>query len=161
MLRGVEGLQPEAHPKDRLGREFSLLDLVMIVVASTVGAGIFLTPGQVADLLPSPTWIMLAWGTGALLSMAGAIANAELGAMFPRAGGNYVFLREAFHPAAGFLVGWLTFFAIYAGTVAALASALAEGVGLRLGWSENTVLAAGVLVMRQPLGNRMWKPMSG
>ncbi|MAI79365.1 MAG: hypothetical protein CL917_10525 [Deltaproteobacteria bacterium] len=134
----------EAHPKDRLGRQLSLFDLVMIVVASTVGAGIFLTPGQVAQLLPSPAWIMAAWVTGAVLSFAGAITNAELGAMFPRAGGNYVYLREAFHPLAGFLVGWLTFFAIYAGTVAALASALAEGVGVRLGWSEGMVLLAGV-----------------
>ncbi|MFP6641249.1 MAG: amino acid permease [Myxococcota bacterium] len=155
MLGCVTRLQPEEHPGDRLGRELSLLDLVMIVVASTIGAGIFLTPGQVAALLPSPTWIMLAWGAGALLSLAGAIANAELGAMFPRAGGNYVFLSEAFHPAAGFLVGWLTFFAIYAGTVAALASALAEGVGLRLGWSEQVVGMAGVAVILAVSGINM------
>ena len=127
-----------------MGRDLSLFDLVMIIVASTVGAGIFFTPGQVAELLPSPSRIMAAWVAGALISLAGAVANAELGAMFPRAGGDYVYLREAFHPAAGFLVGWLTFFAIYAGTVAALAAALAEGVGARLGWGEGSVLFAGV-----------------
>ncbi|MAI27466.1 MAG: hypothetical protein CMN75_15670 [Spirochaeta sp.] len=140
----MSGSEPEAHPKDRLGRELSLFDLVMIIIASTVGAGIFFTPGQVAELLPSPSWIMLAWLAGAAISLAGAVANAELGAMFPRAGGDYVYLKEAFHPLAGFLVGWLTFFAIYAGTVAALASALAEGVGARLGWGESGVLLAGV-----------------
>jgi APA family basic amino acid/polyamine antiporter len=64
---------------------------------------------------------------GGLLSLAGALANAELGAMYPRAGGDYVYLREAFHPLAGFLVGWLTFFAIYAGTVATLAAGFAAG----------------------------------
>jgi APA family basic amino acid/polyamine antiporter len=113
----------------------------MLVVASVIGAGIFFTPGQVAQLLPSAGWIMAAWGTGALLSLAGALANAELGAMYPRAGGDYVYLREAFHPLAGFLVGWLSFFAIYAGTIAALASAFAEGIGERVGWGEGSVLA--------------------
>jgi len=132
------------HPRDGLPRELSLLDASMLVVASVIGAGIFFTPGQVAELLPSPGWIMAAWAVGALLSLAGALANAELGAMYPRAGGDYVYLREAFHPAAGFLVGWLSFFAVYAGTVAALAAAFAEGVGERLGWGENTVLVAGV-----------------
>ncbi len=118
----------------------------MLVVASVIGAGIFFTPGQVAQLLPSPGWIMAAWLAGALLSLAGALANAELGAMYPRAGGDYVYLREAFHPAAGFLVGWLSFFAIYAGTVAALASAFAQGVGEKLGWGEGAVLGAAVAV---------------
>ena len=77
-----------------------------IVVASVIGAGIFFTPGRVAELLPHPGWIFAAWLVGGLLSLAGALANAELGAMFPRAGGDYVYLREAFHPLAGFLVGW-------------------------------------------------------
>jgi len=140
MLRRVIETSGSAHPRDRLVRELSLLDAAMLVVASVIGAGIFLTPGQVAQLLPSPGWIMAAWATGAVLSLAGALANAELGAMYPRAGGDYVYLREAFHPVAGFLVGWLSFFAIYAGTIAALASALAEGVGERLGWGEGGIL---------------------
>ncbi len=144
MLGAVEDLESRAHPRDRLVRELSLVDAVMLVVASVIGAGIFFTPGQVAELLPAPGWIMLAWLVGAALSLAGALANAELGAMFPRAGGDYVYLREAFHPIAGFLVGWLTFFAIYAGTIAALASVLAEGVGARLGWTEPGVLALAV-----------------
>ena len=73
-------------------------------------------------MLPNPYWIFAAWVFGALLSLAGALANAELGAMYPRAGGDYVYLREGVHPLAGFLVGWLSFNAIYAGTVAALAA---------------------------------------
>lgn len=148
MLAVVTENPGSAHPRDHLVRELSLLDASMLVVASVIGAGIFFTPGQVAELLPAPGWIMAAWTTGAILSLAGALANAELGAMFPRAGGDYVYLREAFHPVAGFLVGWLSFFAIYAGTVAALASALAEGLGERLGWGNGAILgcALGVTV---------------
>jgi APA family basic amino acid/polyamine antiporter len=93
-----------------------------------IGSGIFLTPGAIAGHLPHPGAILLAWLVGGLLSLAGALANAELGAMFPRAGGDYVYLREAFHPAAGFLVGWLSFFVIYAGTIATLAAGFAAGL---------------------------------
>jgi APA family basic amino acid/polyamine antiporter len=132
----MQDLSPAEHPRDRLRRELSLTDTTFLVVASVIGAGIFLTPGRVAELLPSPGWIFAAWGVGALLSLAGALANGELGAMFPRAGGDYVYLREGVHPIAGFLVGWLSFFAIYAGTIAALAVALGEGIGERLGLGE-------------------------
>lgn len=111
----------EAVPSDQ-PRVITLRDAVMLVVSSVIGVGIFLTPGGVANLLPSPWWFCLAWVTGGVLSLAGALANAELGAMFPRAGGNYVYLRAAYHPMAGFLVGWLQFFAIFAGTVATLAT---------------------------------------
>jgi APA family basic amino acid/polyamine antiporter len=100
----------------------------MLVVSSVIGVGIFLTPGSIADALPAPGWILAAWLVGGLLSLAGALANAELGAMFPHAGGDYVYLREAYHPVAGFLVGWLSFFVIYAGTVATLAVGFAEGL---------------------------------
>lgn len=122
-----------AHPLDRLPRVLSLWDAAMLIVASVVGSGIFFTPGQVAGLLPSAGWILIAWLVGAGLSLAGAFANAELGAMFPRAGGDYVFLREGIHPAAGFLVGWVSFFAIYAGTIAALAVVFAEAMAPALG----------------------------
>jgi len=137
-----------AHPRDRLKRELSLVDATMLVVASVIGGGIFFTPGEVATLLPAPGWIMIAWATGALLSLAGALANAELGAMYPRAGGDYVYLSEAIHPVAGFLVGWLSFIAIYSGTIAALAAILAEAVVTRVGASPGwTVpIAVGVTV---------------
>lgn len=132
-------------PRDRLSRELSLTDATLLIVASVVGAGIFFTPGPVAALLPDPRWIFAAWTFGALLSLAGALANAELGAMFPHAGGDYVYLREAFHPAAGFLVGWLSFFAIYAGTIAALAAAFGEGLAVQLGGGDG--LALGIAIV--------------
>ncbi len=119
----------DRHPRDRLLRALTLSDALFLVVASVIGSGIFLTPGRIAELLPHPLWFLAAWVVGGLLSLAGALANAELGAMFPHAGGDYVYLREAFHPVAGFLVGWLTFFVIFAGTIAALAAGFAAGVG--------------------------------
>lgn len=137
---------PTRHPRDRLARELSLTDATFLVVASVIGSGIFLTPGSIASALPHPELVFAAWIAGGLLSLAGALANAELGAMYPHAGGNYVYLREAFHPAAGFLVGWLTFFVIYAGTIATLAAGFAEGVGgfVALGDGAKLALAIGM-----------------
>jgi APA family basic amino acid/polyamine antiporter len=125
-----------AHPLDRLRRDLRLSDAVLLVVASVIGSGIFFTPGRVADLLPHPGWILAAWLAGGVLSLAGALANAALGAMFPRAGGDYVYLREGVHPAAGFMVGWLTFAVIFTGTIAAVAAALAEAIAGPLGLGE-------------------------
>jgi APA family basic amino acid/polyamine antiporter len=120
---------PERHPRDQLKVELGLWDATLLVVSGVIGSGIFLTPGAIAASLPHPGAVLLAWLVGGLLSLAGALANAELGAMFPRAGGDYVYLREAFHPAAGFLIGWLSFFVIYAGTIATLAAGFAAGLG--------------------------------
>lgn len=102
----------------------------MLVVSSVIGVGIFFTPGTVAARLPDPSLFLLAWAVGGLLSLAGALANAELGTMYPRAGGDYVYLRYAIHPLAGFLVGWLSFFAIYTGTLATLAVGFADGLAV-------------------------------
>jgi APA family basic amino acid/polyamine antiporter len=136
-----------AHPRDRLPRVLSLWDASMLIVASVVGSGIFFTPSQVAALLPSAGLIILAWVVGALLSLAGAFANAELGAMFPRAGGDYVYLREGIHPLAGFLVGWVSFFAIYAGTIAALAVVFAESVASALGLGRIAILGLAIFLI--------------
>jgi len=144
---------PDAHPRDRLSRALGLRDATLLVVSGVIGSGIFLTPGPIADLIPHPGAILAVWLVGGLLSLAGALANAELGAMFPRAGGDYVYLREAFHPAAGFLVGWLSFFVIYAGTIATLAAGFAAGLepfwglsrGQQLGLAIASVWAVSVV----------------
>ncbi|MBX3213754.1 MAG: amino acid permease [Labilithrix sp.] len=107
--------------EDLLPRVLTLRDATMLVVSSVIGVGIFLTPGDVAAHFPSVGGFFFAWLLGGALALAGALANAELGAMFPKAGGNYVYLTAAYHPMAGFLVGWLSFFGIFAGTVATLA----------------------------------------
>lgn len=134
----------DRHPRDRLRRVLGLPDAVWLVVASVVGSGIFLTPGRIAEYLPHVGLVFLAWIVGGALSLAGAIANAELGAMYPRAGGDYVYLREAFHPLAGFLVGWLSFFVIFVGTIATLASGFAAGLAPYLGYGEGGTLALAI-----------------
>ncbi|MCI0547878.1 MAG: amino acid permease, partial [Candidatus Rokubacteria bacterium] len=144
---------PDRHPRDHLRPALGLWDATLLVVSSVIGLGIFLTPGAIAGHLPHPGAILAAWLVGGLLSLAGALANAELGAMFPRAGGDYVYLREAFHPAAGFLIGWLSFFVIYAGTIATLAAGfaaslrpfLALGPRGELGVAVGLVLATSML----------------
>ena len=138
---------PRAHPRDRLPRVLGLGDASMLIVASVVGSGIFFTPAQVAGLLPGAGWIVAAWNTGALISLAGTFANAELGAMFPRAGGDYVYLREGLHPAAGFLVGWLSFFVIYTGTIAALAVVFAESLAPAFGLDRLGIIGLASLVI--------------
>ena len=133
-----------ADPRDSLARELGTTDTTMLVVSSVIGSGIFLTPAAVTGLLPHPGLILAAWLVGGLLSLAGALANAELGAMYPRAGGDYVYLREGYHPVAGFLIGWLSFFVIYAGTVATLAAAFGEALAAPLGLGAAGVLALAV-----------------
>ena len=139
--------EPSRHPRDRLKRELSFLDATLLVVSSVIGVGIFLTPGSIAESLPAPAWILAAWLVGGALSLAGALANAELGAMYPHAGGDYVYLREAYHPLAGFLAGWLSFFVIYAGTVATLAVGFAEGLAhfVPLGAGGRPALAVAII----------------
>jgi basic amino acid/polyamine antiporter, APA family len=134
----------DRHPLDRLERGLSLTDATMLVVSSVIGVGIFLTPGTVANILPHPGLFLSAWFVGGLLSLAGALANAELGAMYPHAGGDYVYLREAYHPVAGFVVGWLSFFVIYSGTVATLAAGFAEGLTRFVALGVGGKMAAGV-----------------
>lgn len=147
-----------------LPRILTLRDATMLVVSSVIGVGIFLTPDEVAKLLPEPGWFFAAWLVGGLLAVAGALANAELGAMFPRAGGNYVYLRAAYHPIAGFLVGWLSFFAIFAGTVATLADgftiSLEKGL-LGTDMSPNAKLAIAIAIVWVATGVNAYATKAG
>ena len=108
-----------------LDRRLGPFDGAAIVVSNVIGGGIFLVPAFVAQLVPNP-WAMLAvWVAGGALSFAGAMAYAELAALRPRAGGEYVYLREAFGPLAAFLTGWTSFVAGFGGAIAASAVGLA------------------------------------
>lgn len=93
----------------------------LLVIGSVIGSGIFLTTGVMAASLPSPVLILAAWATGCLFAIAGALTYAELGTMFPRAGGVYVFLSEAFGPLVGFLYGWASLLVVLSGGTAAVA----------------------------------------
>jgi len=102
---------------------------VLIGTGGAIGSGIFRTPSQVAAAVPSPAWILAAWALGGAVTLAGALTFAELGAAMPRAGGQYVWLSEAYGGLVGFLHGWAYFLVVVTGAIAALAIVFAEYVG--------------------------------
>lgn len=112
-----------------LVRELGLLDSSLIVVGIIIGSGIFLTTGLMASDLPSPFLIMTAWVVGGLLTIAGALTFAELGAAMPEAGGQYVYLREAYGPLSAFLFGWIILLVYQPGSIAAVAVGFATYLG--------------------------------
>jgi APA family basic amino acid/polyamine antiporter len=127
---------PAAAPA--LERRLGLLDATMIVVGSMIGSGIFLVSAESARLVGSPGWLLAAWGLAGLLTITGALCCAELAAIWPRAGGQYVFLREAYGPATGFLFGWAMLLVIQTGTIAAVAVAFANFLGVLVPWVSAT-----------------------
>ena len=93
----------------------------MIVAGSMIGSGIFIVAAEMSREVGSPGWMMVAWAITGVLTMAAALSYGELAAMMPKAGGQYVYLREAFSPLWGFLYGWTLFLVIQTGTIAAFA----------------------------------------
>jgi basic amino acid/polyamine antiporter, APA family len=114
----------------KLERGLSLLDATMIVVGSMIGSGIFITSAESARLVGAPGWLLVAWALAGVLTITGALCCAELAAMLPRAGGQYVFLREAYGPLWGFLFGWALLLVVQTGTIAAVAVAFANFLGV-------------------------------
>src|SRR3989475_12357702 len=114
----------------RLVRGLGLLDATMIVIGSMIGSGIFIVSAKSAAIVGAPGWLLAAWAIAGVLTITGALCCAELAAMMPRAGGQYVFLREAYGPATGFLFGWSLFFVVQTGTIAAVAVAFANFMGV-------------------------------
>jgi APA family basic amino acid/polyamine antiporter len=110
--------------QQQLVRGLGLADCVLLVVGSMIGSGIFLTTGEVAKHLPTPSLILGAWLVGGIMALTGALTYAELGAALPRAGGHYVYLREAYGPLVGFFDGWLSFVASFPGSIAFVALGL-------------------------------------
>jgi len=137
------------------------MDAAAIVVSNVIGSGIFITPAIIATMVPHPAGILGVWLVGGLLAFAGAMAYAELATLRPRSGGEYVYLKEAFGPAAGFLTGWTSFVAGFSGAIAASAVGLAGYLGrfipaagdstpwasLELGWLTLTVSSQAVVAL--------------
>jgi len=105
------------------------MDTTFLVIGAVIGSGIYMTPGILAASLPSPGWLLSVWLVGGLIALGGALSFAELGAMYPQAGGQYIYLREAYGAGAAFLFGWAFFGFIMCGGLAALAVAFAEFMG--------------------------------
>jgi APA family basic amino acid/polyamine antiporter len=106
----------------------------MVVVGSMIGSGIFLVSADMSRTLGSAGWLLVAWALTGVLTVVGALSYGELAAMMPRAGGQYVYLREAFSPLWGFLYGWTLFLVIQTGTIAAVAVGFARYSGVLLPW---------------------------
>src|SRR5437879_1592522 len=111
-------------------RALGPIDATMIVMGSMIGSGVFITSAESARLIGAPGWLLLAWAVAGLMTITGALCCSELATMMPCAGGVYVFLREAYGPAVGFLFGWTLFLVIQTGTIAAVAIAFAKFLGV-------------------------------
>lgn len=125
-------------------RALGLLDATAVVVGSMIGSGIFIVSAETARQVGSPFWLLVCWLFAGALTVAGALCYSELAAMFPRAGGQYVFLREAYGRLAGFLYGWTLFMVIQSGTIAAVGVAFAKFLGVFVPWVSNANVLARV-----------------
>src|SRR5207237_5804587 len=111
--------------KTGLVKGLGLIDSTTLVIGSMIGSGIFIVSADIARQVNSPGLLIMTWVVTALLTMTAALSYGELAAAMPQAGGQYVYLREAFGPLFGFLFGWTMFLVIQTGTIAAFAVALA------------------------------------
>jgi amino acid transporter len=139
------GDTPVARPKSTtsdLVRALGQLDSTMIVVGILIGSGIFIVSAESARLVGATGWLLVVWVLAGLLTITGCQCGAELAARLPRAGGQYVFLREAYGPGSAFLFGWALFLIIQTGKIAAVAVAFAtpDPLGTRMEEASVTVL---------------------
>jgi APA family basic amino acid/polyamine antiporter len=128
----------------------------LFVVGSVIGSGIFLTTGTMAVSIPSASLLLLAWTLGGVLALAGGLTYSEMGVMFPRSGGLYVYLREAFGPLFGFLSGWVASLVVLSGGIAAVAVGFAEYLSYFV-----PALSTSRPVAAVPLGSATWTISAG
>jgi APA family basic amino acid/polyamine antiporter len=121
---------PAAGLDTEFRRGLGLYDATMVVIGSMIGSGIFIVSAEMGRFLGSPGWLLVAWVITGVLTVTAALSYGELAAMMPRAGGQYVYLREAYSPLCGFLYGWTLFLVIQTGTIAAVGVAFAKFLGV-------------------------------
>jgi basic amino acid/polyamine antiporter, APA family len=122
-------------------RSLNLVDSTAIVVGSMIGSGIFIVTADMSRTLGSPGWMLLAWVIAGLMTIFAAMTYGELASMMPKAGGQYIYLREAYNPLTGFLYGWTLFTVIQTGSIAAVAMAFSKFSGVLIPWiSESNIL---------------------
>src|SRR5438034_8385704 len=146
------------EPNTEFVQAITLVDATMLVAGSMIGSGIFITSASMARALGSPMWLLAAWIITGVITLLGALAYGELAAMFPRAGGQYVFLRESMGPLMGFLYGWTLFVIIQTGTIAAVAVAFGRFAGVLFpsvspdlyGWFPSAKVCVGALGCSDP-----------
>jgi APA family basic amino acid/polyamine antiporter len=131
-------MQTENH---LLKKRVNLFDGISIVAGAMIGSGIFIVSADIARNVGSPGWLMVVWLITGIITVIGAISYGELASMMPHVGGQYVYLKEAYHPLLGFLFGWTTFLVIQCGSIAAVAVAFAKFSGVLFPWiSEKNIL---------------------
>jgi len=131
----------------QLDRKLTLYGLTMIAIGSCIGSGIFVTPYVVVEAVPHHALVLLVWVLGGVIALTGALTFAELGGMFPEAGGVYVYLREAYGEIAGFLYGWIILLVINTGALAALGVALAEYLSFFYAFTEGEKQGLAILAI--------------
>src|SRR5260370_36312962 len=109
----------EPPPQPDFVRAISRLDATALVVGSMIGSGIFIVSAEILREVHAPGWLLVVWALSGVVTLMGALAYGELAAMFPNAGGQYVYLREGISPLFGYLYGWTLFVVIETGTIAA------------------------------------------
>jgi APA family basic amino acid/polyamine antiporter len=131
-------MQTENH---LLQKRVNLFDGISIVAGAMIGSGIFIVSADIARNVGSPGWLMVVWLITGIITVIGALSYGELASMMPHVGGQYVYLKEAYHPLLGFLFGWTTFLVIQCGSIAAVAVAFAKFSGVLFPWiSEKNIL---------------------
>ena len=148
----------QAAPQTEFVKAMTLTDATMLVAGSMIGSGIFIVSAGIGRSVGSPFWLLMAWLVTGIITLLGALAYGELAAMYPRAGGQYVFLRESMGPLMGFLYGWTLFVVIQTGTIAAVAVAFGRFLGVlvpeispeRFGWFPRADICVGVLGCSDP-----------
>jgi basic amino acid/polyamine antiporter, APA family len=141
--RDARSGEPATTLDTEFHRGLGLYDSTMLVVGAMIGSGIFIVSAEMARNIGSPGWLLGAWVVTGLLTVVGALSYGELAAMMPRAGGQYVYLREAFSPIWGFLYGWTLFLVIQTGTIAAVGVGFARYLGALVPWirDDNYLIA--------------------
>src|SRR6188768_887307 len=123
-------------------KSFGLLDATMIVAGSMIGSGIFIVSADITRNVGSAGWLIVVWLITGFMTITAAVSYGELSGMFPKAGGQYVYLKEAYNPLTGFLFGWSFFAVIQTGTIAAVGVAFSKFAAYIFpGLSENNILA--------------------
>src|SRR6266404_4010525 len=117
------------QPRPELARDLGLSHAGAVVVGTIIGSGIFLVPSEMMQAVGSARLVYLAWVVGGLLSFFGALTYAELGAMKPQAGGEYVYVRDAYGPLAGFLCGWTWTIVVKPSSLAAISTGIVQILG--------------------------------
>src|ERR687890_182091 len=139
----AEAVAPAEQTRTGFIRGLGLWDSTMIVAGSMIGSGIFIVSSIIARQVGAPGWLLVVWIVTGLLTLMAALSYGELAAMMPKAGGQYVYLREAFSPMWGFLYGWTLFLVIQTGTIAAVAVGFARYFGVLVPWiAEDNYLIA-------------------